>query len=80
MIVQGAWRRTGSEQALPSSAFGRPELNAFLFASVGEDKNGIELTVMSALLRLGLVGWFFLLSYLTTNPVYESTSTVSAPN
>jgi hypothetical protein len=41
----------------PSSAFGRPELNAFLFASVGEDKNGIELTVLSALLRLGFDPW-----------------------
>ena len=144
----------------PSSAFGRPELNAFLFASVGEDKSGIEVTVLSALIRLGFdpwqeaarlselpketaaralaaafallpegdwqipqmaslagrlvdylpcpgalpsavfaggnrtggttwrrtrwlfwlavaVGWFFLLSYLTTNPAYESMPTVS---
>jgi hypothetical protein len=41
----------------PSSAFGRPELNAFLFASVGEDKSGIEVTVLSALLRLGFDPW-----------------------
>jgi len=146
----------------PSSSFGRSEFNAFLFASVGEDKSGVELTVLSALTRLGFdpwqeaarlselpretaartlaaafallpegdwkipqmaslaarlveclprpgvlpvavvaggqrtgkvtrrpthwlfwlavaVGWFFLLSYLTPNPVYESTPTVSTP-
>ena len=146
-----------------SSSFGRPELDAFLSSSVGEDGSGVELTVLSALTRLGFdpwqeaarlselpretaartlasafarlpegdckispmsdlaarlvdclprpgtspvsvianrhpaeraasrstrwlfwlavaVGWFFLMSYLTTNPVYESTPTVSAPN
>ena len=147
----------------PSSTFGRVEFNAFLFASVGEDKSGVELTVLSVLTRLGFdpwqeaarlselpretaartlaaafallpegnwkmpqmaslaarlveclprpgvlpiavvgggqragsatlrptrwlfwlavaVGWFFLMSYLTTNPVYESTPIVSTPN
>jgi hypothetical protein len=147
----------------PSSTFGRAEFNVFLFASVGEDKSGVELTVLSALTRLGFdpwqeaarlselpretaartlaaafallpegdwkipqmaslaarlvdclpypgalpiavvaggqrtgraasrptrwlfwlavaVGWFFLLSYLAPNPVFESTPTVSTPN
>jgi len=40
-----------------SSSFGRVEFNAFLFASVGEDKSGIELTVLSALTRLGFDPW-----------------------
>jgi len=40
-----------------SSSFGRVELNAFLFASVGEDKSGVELTVLSALTRLGFDPW-----------------------
>ena len=145
-----------------SSSFGRAEFDAFLFASVGEDKSGVEVTVLSALIRLGFdpwqeaarlselpreaaaqtlasafsllpkddwqipqmaalaarlvdclprpgtlpiavvaggrraatrawrptrwlfwlalaVGWFFLLSHLTNNPVYESTTTVSVP-
>ncbi|MGO8917922.1 MAG: hypothetical protein ACLQJR_18630 [Stellaceae bacterium] len=33
------------------------EFNDFLFASVGEEKNGIELTVLSALTRLGVDPW-----------------------
>lgn len=33
------------------------EFNAFLFASVGDDKNGMVLTVVSALARLGLDPW-----------------------
>ena len=37
--------------------FGRSEFNAFLFASVGEDKSGVDLTVLSALARLGLDPW-----------------------
>jgi len=41
----------------PSSFFGRPEFDAFLFASVGEDKSGVELTVLSALTRLGFDPW-----------------------
>ena len=41
----------------PSSTFGRVEFNAFLFASVGEDKSGVELTVLSALTRLGFDPW-----------------------
>jgi hypothetical protein len=40
-----------------SSSFGRVEFNAFLFASVGEDKSGVELTVLSALTRLGFDPW-----------------------
>jgi hypothetical protein len=33
------------------------EYNEFLFASVGEEKNGIPLTVLSALTRLGFDPW-----------------------
>lgn len=33
------------------------EFNEFLFAAVGEEKNGIPLTVLSALTRLGLDPW-----------------------
>jgi hypothetical protein len=40
-----------------TSSFGRVELNAFLFASLGEDKSGVELTVLSALTRLGFDPW-----------------------
>jgi len=42
---------------MTASSFGRVELNAFLFASVGEDKSGVELTVLSALTRLGFDPW-----------------------
>ncbi len=41
-----------SEYALINSEF-----NAFLFASVGEEANGVELSVLSALTRLGLDPW-----------------------
>ena len=33
------------------------ELNAFLFAAIGEDKVGLELTVVSAMARSGLDPW-----------------------
>jgi len=33
------------------------EFNEFLFASVGAEKNGTELTVLSALTRLGIDPW-----------------------
>jgi len=33
------------------------DLNDFLFASVGEEKNGMPLSVMSALTRLGVDPW-----------------------
>jgi hypothetical protein len=33
------------------------EFNEFLFASVGEETNGMQLTVLSALTRLGLDPW-----------------------
>lgn len=33
------------------------EFNEFLFAAVGEEKNGSELTVLSALARLGVDPW-----------------------
>jgi hypothetical protein len=33
------------------------ELNAFLFASIGDEENGMELTVLSALSRLAIDPW-----------------------
>lgn len=38
-------------------ALGHSEFNDFLFAFVGLEKNGIQLTVLSALSRLGLDPW-----------------------
>src|SRR5215208_257131 len=35
----------------------RPDLDKFLFAAVGEEVNGIPLSVVSALTRLGLDPW-----------------------
>jgi len=36
------------------------DFDPFLFASVGEDRNGANVTVISALARLGLDPWKFL--------------------
>ena len=41
----------------PAYSLGHSEFNDFLFASVGEEKNGTELTVLSALARLDLDPW-----------------------
>lgn len=41
----------------PEFILPHPEFNEFLFAIVGEEKNGSELTVLSALSRLGLDPW-----------------------
>lgn len=41
----------------PEYSLGHSEFNDFLFASVGEEKNGLPLTVLSALARLGLDPW-----------------------
>lgn len=41
----------------PEYALGHSRYNAFLFASVGEEGNGVSLTVLSALTRLGLDPW-----------------------
>ncbi|MDR3435515.1 hypothetical protein [Telmatospirillum sp.] len=38
-------------------SLGHSEFNEFLFAAIGEEKNGIKLTVLSALTRLGLDPW-----------------------
>jgi len=38
-------------------ALGHSRLNGFLFAVIGEEENGQELTVLSALSRLGLNPW-----------------------
>jgi hypothetical protein len=38
-------------------SLGHSEFNDFLFASVGEEKSGIQLTVLSALTRLGFDPW-----------------------
>jgi hypothetical protein len=41
----------------PEYSLGHSEFNDFLFACVGEEKSGAELTVLSALARLGLDPW-----------------------
>jgi hypothetical protein len=41
----------------PQFALINSEFNDFLFASIGEEKNGIQLTLLSALTRLGLDPW-----------------------
>jgi hypothetical protein len=41
----------------PEYALGHSEYNAFLFASVGEEKTGLPLTVQTALIRLGFDPW-----------------------
>ena len=38
-------------------SLGHSEFNEFLFAFVGEEKSGVQLTVLSALARLGLDPW-----------------------
>lgn len=38
-------------------SLGHSEFNDFLFAYVGEEKSGLQLTVLSALARLGLDPW-----------------------
>jgi hypothetical protein len=41
----------------PELSIGHPEFDAFLSAPVGEDADGVELSVMSALARTGLDPW-----------------------
>lgn len=41
----------------PEYSLGHSEFNDFLFAFVGEEKSGIQLTVLSALARLGFDPW-----------------------
>ena len=41
----------------PEYSLGRSEYNAFLFAAVGEEKTGMQLTVQTALIRLGIDPW-----------------------
>ena len=41
----------------PEFSLGHSEFNDFLFAVVGEEKSGLQLTVLSALARLGLDPW-----------------------
>ncbi|HXP97644.1 MAG TPA: hypothetical protein VN809_13090 [Telmatospirillum sp.] len=41
----------------PEFSLGHSEFNDFLFASVGEEKSGLPLTVLSALTRLGVDPW-----------------------
>ena len=41
----------------PEYSLGHSEYNAFLFASVGEEKTGLQLTVQTALIRLGVDPW-----------------------
>jgi len=41
----------------PEYSLGHSEFNDFLFAFVGEEKSGMQLTVLSALARLGFDPW-----------------------
>jgi hypothetical protein len=41
----------------PEYSLGHSAYNAFLFASVGEEKSGLSLTVLTALTRLGFDPW-----------------------
>jgi hypothetical protein len=41
----------------PEYSLGHSEYNAFLFAAVGEEKAGMQLTVLTALTRLGFDPW-----------------------
>ena len=41
----------------PEYSLGHSEFNDFLFALVGQEKNGMQLTVLSALARLGFDPW-----------------------
>jgi hypothetical protein len=41
----------------PEYSLGQSEYNAFLFAAVGEEKTGMQLTVQTALIRLGFDPW-----------------------
>lgn len=41
----------------PEYSLGNSEFNDFLFASIGEEESGSQLTVLSALARLGLDPW-----------------------
>ena len=41
----------------PPASLNSSEFNAFLFAYVGEEKNGMQLTVLSAMARLGFDPW-----------------------
>jgi hypothetical protein len=43
-------------RALPSTAL-KPEFETFLFASIGEDDNGMSLSVLSGLARLKIDPW-----------------------
>lgn len=41
----------------PEYSLGHSEYNEFLFAAVGEEKTGMQLTVLTALIRLGFDPW-----------------------
>ena len=41
----------------PEYSLGQSEYNDFLFAAVGEEKTGMQLTVQTALIRLGFDPW-----------------------
>ena len=48
----------GAETALPAQfSLLRPEFNDFLFAPIGEEGNDTDITVLSALARLGVDPW-----------------------
>lgn len=56
---------------------GHSEFNEFLFAFVGEEKNGSDLTVLSALARLGLDPWKEA-AHLSALPKEAATSALTA--
>lgn len=58
-------------------SLGHSEFNEFLFASVGEEKSGSDLTVLSALARLGLDPWNEA-ARLTALPKEAATSALTA--
>jgi hypothetical protein len=41
----------------PEYSLGHSQYNEFLFAAIGEEKTGVQLTVLSALTRLGFDPW-----------------------
>lgn len=58
-------------------SLGHSEFNEFLFASIGEEKTGSDLTVLSALARLGLDPWKEA-ARLTALPKEAATSALTA--
>ncbi|MCP1335526.1 hypothetical protein [Futiania mangrovi] len=56
-LHQPCWKGNGFMARVNELRGGRTPFDAFLFASVGEDRNGNMVTVLSALARLGFDPW-----------------------